>query len=212
MDKAGRIFGVINGMADQGKSYLIKKYMLPKLVKERPVLALDVIGEYPGEQYQDFEEFFQYVKKTGGIEKKIHAIKWTTQETAINLIRFVREMEVPVCLILEEAHILFNNSDIKKGIKKALPEICFLGAHFGFTVFLCTQRPKSLPTDVRSQCDFIVSFKQTEAADLEYLRKKGGAPEDAKEIIANLNQKQFFTIGEQPKGFNELKTNKVNQL
>lgn len=183
-------------------------YLIPVLAKSKPVLVLDVTGEYEGKIYQDFDEFFRYVKTTGGIEKGVHVLRWKKQETAIRLIHFVRKMEVPVSLVLEEAHILFNDSELHKAVKTPLRELCFLGRHFAIDTILCSQRPASLPPNVRSQAQFFVSFKQKERADIDYLRQKS----ETAVKVAELKQKQFFSIGEQPKGFSEIKINEVNQL
>lgn len=214
-----RIFGVINGMTGQGKSYFVKEYLIPKLKKQKPVVVLDIAGEYEGEIYQNFLEFYEVIKRFGGIPAGVHVVRWTRQETPINLIRFLRHIQkpavnqtVPVSLILEEAHLLFSQRAVHSKIKSELHDICFLGRHYMMDTILLSQRPAKLTPDIRSQAHFFVSFKQKERADLDYLREKQEAPDNTKQVVANLAKRQFFSIGDQPKGFKEIKINEINEL
>jgi len=208
--KHGRIFGIVNGMTDQGKSYFNKNYLIPKIKKHRPVIVLDVVGEYDGQQFTSFEKFERLVLDRGSYPSGVSVIKFDKERTAKKIIKFIRHNETPVCFVIEEAHMLFDILDSKT--KTKLQEICYLGAHHGFSVILSTQQPKSLSKSVRTQADFIVSFKQTEPADLNYLRKKSGSNKDCREIVASLQKKQFYCIGKRPKGFDEIKINEVNKL
>lgn len=213
MSKKGRIFGVVNGKADMGKSYLVKEYLIPKFRKKMPVVVLDIIGEYEGDKFNGFDEFVNQVKTDGGLEKgRVYVVRWTETRDGYNLVNFLRKMEWEHAFIVEEAHMFFRNSTIQKHVGERFNELCFMGAHHGFNIILCTQTPYSLDVDVRSQCQFIVSFRQTEQRDLIYLGQKAGAPEDTKTKVASLEPRQFFSIGTQPKGYDEIKINEVNQL
>lgn len=213
MSKKGRIFGIVNGKADMGKSYFVKQYLIPKLAKKMPVIVLDIIGEYEGENYKGFDEFVKQVIKDDGLEAgRVYVVQWTATRDAYNLANFLRVMEWEHAFIVEEAHMFFNNSKIKKEVGERFNELCYMGAHYGFNIILCTQTPYTMPPDARTQCQFIVSFKQTEQRDLVYLRQKVGAPDNTGEIVANLKPKQFLSLGTQPKGFDEIKINGVNQL
>lgn len=217
--KIPSVLGVVLGIKNFGKSYFVKKYLIPKFKKKKPVVVLDLTGEYkaefPGKNYRDFPEFYECCKNAGGIVQGVHTVAWTRtgkNGTAVRLIKFIRKMEVPVTLVLEEAHVLFNTSMINRNVKESLNEVCFLGAHYGIDTILCAQRAASLSTNVRSQADFFVTFKQKEAADLNYLRQKQEAPPETAETVAKLQKKQFFSIGTAPDGFNEIKINQVNEL
>lgn len=214
--KIPSVLGVVNGIKDHGKSFFVKTYLIPKFAEKKPVIVLDITGEYAAEfpeyVYNSFEEFFDGIYQAEGIKRGVHVLRWKKTGEAVRLIRFLRYIEKPVSLILEEAHILFKNSTIHRQIKEHLVEICFMGAHYGIDAILLSQRAASLPPDVRSQAQFFVSFKQKEQADLDYLRKKGGASDNTCQIVANLKKYEFFSIGEQPTGFSEIKINEVNQL
>lgn len=211
-----RIFGVVNGISGFGKSYFLKNYLIPELVKHKPVLILDITGEYselPGAAvYQNFPEFLQRLTDGGGkLQRRPHVFLWNKNQTAIDLIRFVRFIEKPVGLVLEEAHVLFNDSDLSKKIKTPLQEVTFLGRHYEIDSILCTQTPFCLPKNVRTQAQFFVSFRQNEPADLEYLRKKDPAAPD---VVKNLSEKEFYSIGFKSveDKLSQIKINKVNQL
>lgn len=210
--KAGRIFGIVNGMPDMGKTTFIQQYLIPKISQKRPVIILDPVGEYEGNRFDDFSHFENAVYDLKKYPPGVNVIKFDQQIIAKKLIHFVRHNETPAALIFEEAHMLWDGSILDKVTREKLNQICFMGAHYGFTVILSTQKPKSLSTTCRSAANFIVSFKQTEPASLDYLRKKGGAPKETGKKIASLKEYQFYSIGTKPKGFEEIKINQINQL
>lgn len=211
-----RLFGVVNGISGYGKTYFLMNYLIPELLKKKPVLILDIIGEF-GELkganvYQNFNEFLKYLESTGGkLERKPHVFLWKENRTAIHLIKFVRYIEKPVAIVLEEAHVLFNDSDLKKKIKKPLGEITFMGRHYEIDSILCTQSPYCLPKNVRTQAQFFVSFRQEERADLDYLRARDPKAPD---IVSSLAKKEFYSLGlkEDVKDLKQIKINQVNQL
>lgn len=214
--KIPSVLGVVLGIKHHGKSTFIKDYLIPKLREKKPVVVLDPTGEFaakfPELASDTWEQFIENLSAAGGFQKGVHVLKWKSNQAAINLIKFIRAIEPPVSLILDECHMLFDNSIIYTAVKNELTEVCFMGSHYGLDTILCTHRAYNLSINARSQSDFIVSFRQKEHADLEYLRKKGDAPADVKEKVAGLDKHQFFSIGEQPEGFTEIKINKVNKL
>lgn len=217
--KIDSCLGVVCGIKHQGKSYLIKNYLIPKFRELKPVIVLDVTGEYaadfPAFTYRNFWEFFEQSEGIEALKKGVHVIKFKENKTAILLINWLRKMEKPVTVIFEEAHMLFNHSEINKAVKNPLSELCYLSAHYGTDTILSTQRAANLDINVRSQADFFVTFRQKERADLEYLRQKQVAPDGVNKTIAKLKEKQFFTIAaaeDVPERFTELKPNKINQL
>lgn len=210
---------VICGTKDHGKSTFVKEYLLPKMAAIKPVVILDMAGDYPYDfMHEGTQEFFKHLAENGGIKTGIHNINWINyKQDPIQLLEWVaeqgrgRDRKLPISLILDEGHILFGKS-LKKYIEEPFSQGCFMGAHFGMDTVICTQRPYSLSPDVRSQADFMVSFKLKEPADLEYLRKKQESPDNVVEVVANLNKYEFFSIGDRPQGLDAVKINEINKL
>lgn len=206
-----RIFGIVCGMSGKGKTHFITEYLIPELLKrQKPVIALDLMDEYPGTPLQGFSGLVEHIRKNDNrLDSGLYAVKTKTSMDTINTLRLIRAAEQPVSVIIEEAHILFSDTDIKKQLKNTLQEITLYGRHYEIDTILSSQRPNLLSTTMRSQAQFFVSFRQEERADLEYLAVRSPL---AAEKIATLAKKEFFTFGDPPDGFSEMKTDKINQL
>lgn len=206
-----RIFGIVCGMSGYGKTFFIQNYLLPSLLKRgKPVIIIDVMNEYKGHSVEGFKGLVRYIQKNDNRLFDIaYSVKNRTAADTINTLRLIRAAEQPVSVIIEEAHILFSDPDIKKQLKNTLQELTLYGRHYEIDVILSSQRPNLLSTTVRSQAQFFVSFRQEERADLDYLAVRSTL---AAEKIATLGKKQFFTFGDPPDGFHEMKQNKINQL
>jgi DNA helicase HerA-like ATPase len=204
-----RIFGVITGKSGTGKSELIKRYIIPKLLTKKPVFIFDVLNEYEGdEMFLNFDAFFEYLEEKKEIENKKYVIKWRSDETVIDAIKFFRFIEQPVALVFEEAHELFSKGLYTK-LKKELNQITKYGRHFEIDVIFCTQRPKDLSTNIRSQAQFFTSFLQTEEADLDYLEKYN---RNFSKNVGLLKKFNYISEGNIPTLLKNLKENKKMQL
>lgn len=187
----------------------MKEYLIPKLAENKPVIVLDILGEYEGNIYEGFEDFMGTIREEKELSQEVHVVRWYSSNDAINTIRFVRHLEAPVSLVVEESHVLWTDSDLKKAVKKPMKEITMFGRHHGIDSILCSQRPSNIDTDVRSQAQFTVFFKLIDRADLEYARQKGA---DSAKAIENLSKTEFFTTGIVPDDLSQLKRNEVNSL
>jgi hypothetical protein len=59
-----------------------------------------------------------------------------------------------------------------------LDMIVSLGRHRGLSVYCATRRPKEIPATIRAQAARVISFRQSEPADLEWCRQVMGAMAD----------------------------------
>jgi DNA helicase HerA-like ATPase len=213
VQKMNRIYGIVCGMSGMGKSYLVKNYLIPKLADKKPVIILDILGEYDGDfVHENFADFFNHIKKHGKLFTAVHVIRWKSDTDAINTIQLIRSLEKPISFVVEEGHVLFTDSDLKKSVKKSLKEITMFGRHHGIDTILCTQRPSNLTADVRSQAQFTIFFRLNDRADLDYARQKGGKGDHIEKTVAKLEKRQYYVTGRKPKGYSKLKINQVNSL
>lgn len=207
-----RIFGLVTGQSGTGKSYLVKKYLIPELAKEKPVFVFDLLNEYQDiadYYYNDFIDFINQVSESGLLMPGVHVMAWKTDETIINAIHFFRRLEKPVSLVFEEMHSLFNDPDLKREVGKPLKEMTFYGRHHNVDFIMITQRPRSLSTDLRSQIPFVLSFRQTLSTDvdcLEEIDKKAGSK------VVDLDDFYFYAFGEIPDKLKKIKKEKVQKL
>lgn len=74
-------------------------------------------------------------------------------------------------LILEEASLLFSKGG---RLEPWLSRLVFLGRHRDITMILVAQRAMSIPIDVRSQADRVVTFCQIEGDDISWLASRFG--------------------------------------
>lgn len=209
MSKKERIFALVAGQSGTGKSFFVKNYAIKQLVKHKPVIIFDVLNEYGklGLSFPGFREFLKHVAKSG-ISKKIYVISWKSDEDIIAGIKFFRKLEAPVSLVFEEMHSLFTDANLRRETEKALKEITFYGRHYEIDCILITQRPKSLPTNLRSQIEFCVSFRQTLTADIEALKEINPGFSE----IAELENYYYYAEGNKPATFAALKTSKPDIL
>lgn len=206
----GRKYGIVTGMSQMGKSYLIENYIIPKLLQDKPVIALDPHGEFEGIQHASFQDFIRHVREKEMITREPHIIPWQSDNDGVNTVRFIRFIEEEIALVIDEAHMIFEDPKLKKTLRKPIRELTMYGSHHGIDTILCTQRPSNLSANVRSQAQFTVFFRLNDRADLAYAREKG--PEVA-EAVANLQKTEFFTCGpDVPNDFDKLKLNEVNSL
>lgn len=188
------------------------------LAKKKPVFVFDLMNEYGGggakdvpaawNHYMSFEDFL--TKNRNRVPARgVHVIAWKKDTDIIQGIHLFRSLEKPVALVFEEMHALFRKPSLKKDIEVPLDELTFYGRHYGVDVVLITQRPKSLPTDVRSQIPFCISFRQTLSSDLDSLSE---ISEQAGKVVIDLQERYFYAFGQQPEVFSDLKINEVTTL
>lgn len=210
---------LVSGQSGTGKSYFVKKYLLPKLATQKPVIVFDVLGEYAGQRakdvpknwksYSSFSDFLESVKDSKVIKKEVHVIAWKTHSDVIQGIKFFRKLEKPVSLVFEEMHSLFTNPELKKAVDEPITQLTMYGRHFEIDCILITQRPKNIPTNLRSQIPFAVSFAQTLGSDIDSLEE---ITDGVGKFIVELPKYNYYAFGERPKLFNEIKLNQTSKL
>lgn len=207
-----RTSGIICGMSGMGKTWLMEKYIIPAMQKMKPVLLLDLESEYevPGAViHAGMNGFINYMLEKKAITDHVHVIRWETDQDAFFLLHLIWGVRKPLCLIVEEAHILFTDPEIAKDVKPYIKNIVARGRKYGLDVLLCTQRPFDIPPYIRSQINFYTTFRQEEKGDLEYLKSRGS---EVVETIGSLPPHHFYTLGQVPKHLAKLTPNKKTKI
>lgn len=214
-----RIFSLITGKPGCGKSYFIKKYIIPRLAQKKPVIIFDRMFEYDEsdkdvsykcERFNSFEDF---IKSVSRIEKKIYVIQSNKLECLVNGVnffhQFIKSTETPVSLIFEEGHFLFKIKEVKEKTINALYEISTTGRHWETDCLIVSQRPMFIDPSVRFAFTFVVAFNVTLSGDVKSLQE---IDEKSGEVVIDLPPKEFYCFGQKPELFKELKINQISKI
>lgn len=173
--------GMVAGKKRQGKSYFVKKTLIPLLAKKKPVIILDRKHEYGGRNAVDFDKSWkvwdsgiQFIKHVVD-EKRIsdvNVVLCSTDKDYNTVIPFIKELERPVSLIIDEAHDIYLSRDFADAKNNAV-RLSRYGATFGVDTIWISQRTKDVPTDIRYQFDWLISFRQGSKADTEAIDEMG---------------------------------------
>lgn len=95
-----------------------------------------------------------------------------------------------VTLIIEEIHLL------SKSTQSNLYRILTTGRHKNINVIATAQRPYRVSRDLTAQSDIIISFRQTEKRDIDYLTEFSDEAGTLSEKLRKLRTGKFIVIQE----------------
>lgn len=163
----------ILGMKGSGKSTLAGE-----IIKEYPrVLILDAYGEYTE---------YPKVKVTEGgpntvtellfvrYDKKFTVVAMiVSREEALNVLAVA--FEIPdLLIVLEEASLYTSPHELPNEIATILR----YGRKRQISMIVIARRPSEISRELTAQSDLLVTFRQTEPRDIEYLRARMGEDAD----------------------------------
>jgi DNA helicase HerA-like ATPase len=156
------------GHKGSGKSTLVKE-----IVEEHPrVITFDTMGEYDNA----IETFPEAVRELGKLEHarrfKI-AIRLPEDEDALEAMEVAYEL-TGTLVVFEETSFYCSPSYLPTILKKFVR----YGRHREISQIYVSRRPAEIHRDLTAQSDLIVSFRQHEPADVDYLRKLMGPEAD----------------------------------
>lgn len=174
---------VIAGQRGNGKTSILKGYdgtgpgkPKPGIIDalEGPVLLVDPIGT--------FRDVAEGINTAGQLARLLLAIDSGRAEYGSNIFRLtpqtdsaaddifhaVRHSKLTCTLVIDEASMYHGNEDLDAIARyNRNPE---LG---GQSLIVVARRLKELPINIRSQADAVVTFRQTDPADLTELKRLG---------------------------------------
>lgn len=199
---------LVAGISGMGKSYFVKKVLIPILVKFKPVIIFDRKEEYAGRFAKDHDkswngysgivDFFRTIQQQKRITKQVHVINCQEDSDYISGLQFFLHLKAPVTLVLDEAHDLFLDKNFYDA-KASLVKMVRYGRSYGVDIVLISQRTKDIPPDIRSQFLGAISFKQTHQDDVKALSERGW---NEAEKILDLKPRSYQLFGELPKHIN----------
>lgn len=196
--------GLIAGQTRMGKSYFTKKVFIPALEKFKPVVVLDRQEEYRGRHQVDhnkswkhcrgFDGFLKALFESEGILSGVNVITCNSDIDYIKSLQFIKELQRPVSLVIDEAHDIFLDRDLYEA-KKPFVKLIRYGAKFGIDVIIITQRTYDVIPDIRSQFEWLISFHQKHEDDIKAISSFGW---DDSEAVRDLEEREFEIFGTIP--------------
>lgn len=193
---------LIVGKTQQGKSTLALKMALkefPRIIvlDSARTKVFDRIAE--AGQFSSFDDLAKWLT-TEASKHPRWAVALRSKDPA-DYAAVLRASEYfrGILLLLDETHKLAR----MEGVMEPLELVALTGAHYGdgagVWLYMVAQRPTSVPINIRSQADRIVTFRQQEPRDREWLVQWGTTQEFA-DRVGNLPDHQHLiypTAGEE---------------
>lgn len=156
------------GHKGSGKSTLVKE-----LVEEHDrVIIFDTMGEYEG-AIEDFSEAVRELGRVQDARRFRVAIRLPEDYDALEAMEVA--YDVTDCLVVfEEVSFYCSPSSMPTILKKFVR----YGRHRQISQIYVSRRPAEINRDLTAQSDLIVSFRQHEPNDVDYLRKLMGPDAD----------------------------------
>jgi hypothetical protein len=165
---------LVLGKTGNGKSVWTKNYTKPC----KRLFVYDLCREYPVDYYNgdDLVDMLENrVGNTSTMPKEFRVGVWKSEDADIaGALAFV---EGDCTLVCEEMSTLYSRGE---KMDSWLKEIVFLGRHRRVSLVATAQRAASIPIDLRSQANRVVSFAQAEQRDMSWLEDYFG--EEAAQI------------------------------
>ena len=156
------------GHKGSGKSTLVKELV----AEHKRVIVFDTMGEYD----DAIEDYNTAVRELGRVQDARRfrvAIRLPEDDDALDAMEVA--YEVPRCLVVfEETSFYCSPSTMPTILKKFVR----YGRHREISQVYVSRRPAEINRDLTAQSDLIVSFRQHEPNDVDYLRKLMGSQAD----------------------------------
>lgn len=192
------------GQKGSGKSEITKNHIIPYC--PTPIFIYDRLSEYKdGVIYTDLDIFVEDLIEEKN-ESGVYIIRPDSDDMEEAFLKMVRLYHRPCTLVVEEADMLCTTARINEDIEYFIK----YGRHFDINLVFISRRPAEINRLMTSQSDFIITFRQTEGRDIDYLKKLSDVGEKAKNL--DKSKYQFLIIHPDlvPKEFEKLKVLKEN--
>lgn len=195
MKKKRKIY-TVTGKTGRGKTYFIENWLVPGIVKNKPVVIADSMNEYTaGLRFSSFDQFYTHIRSRGGFisdsdikRNEVYIVQIKSDLEAKKLFSFSASCEAVHCLVVEEASKYCSAYTINDDLNRLIA----YGRHDGISLVFTAQRFAQLSKMVTSQTDIFVSFAQTEQNDVKIIK----AYTDNFDKIQHLSKQKFVFFGD----------------
>jgi len=192
MTKQEREIILVIGKTGHGKTLWTRRYVFSR----RRVIILDPMLEYEGELFDDTGKMLDHVEK-----ERYYQVRTEWAEDAPDLAKIAmaaglcvkqsKPMPHPkcrdVCLVIDEAGRAIPS---RTTLDPAIEDVIYRGRHKHVSLVNVVQRASTLSIAARSQWTRLISFWQTEDADVKWVQNQAGAKID----VEHLRPLEYFDI------------------
>lgn len=166
------------GMTGMGKTRWSKRYLAPI---QRQII-LDIKAEHDGILFDDLGAMIDHIQNYATFKVRTY-----NPDDFEDLCK-IAYAAGNCTLVIEEAEGVMPNSSQRP--PNSFRDIIYRGRHERVSVLLISQRPSSVHISARSQWNRIITFRQTEPADVTWIESVCGFEVD----IRNLTQGEYLDI------------------
>lgn len=174
---------LIVGKTRSGKSFYLKYllYVLLKSLKTRPLIMVYSMTKFNG-FWQKITPFVFSEWNNGFYVKKI-----------LNLVKSNPDIKKNFFIIFDD---FIENPEVQIDGKgdKLINKLFAMGRHFGISVFISSQKLTSVNTMIRSNCDFIITFKLFNGTARKILFEEYGGIMEKKDFFKMLDSNTNLLI------------------
>lgn len=153
------------GQKGSGKSTLVKE-----MIEDYPrVVVFDTMGEYKN-SIEGFDNALREISRVRNKRRFKIALRIVEDENALRALAIVYDDLPRSLVVVEETSFYCSPSYLPIEIKRFVR----YGRHREISQIYVSRRPAEIHRDLTAQSDLIVSFRQHEPADIEYLRRVMG--------------------------------------
>lgn len=192
MTKFEREVILVVGKTGHGKTFWTRRY----IAHRRRVIILDPMLEYEGLLINDLDDMVSHIEKN-----RMYQVRNEFATDAGDLAKIAmaagecvkrgKPMPHPgctdVCLVIDEAGRAIPSRTL---VDPAIEDVIYRGRHQHVTLVNVTQRASTLSIAARSQWTRLISFWQTEDADVKWIQNQAGSKID----VENLRPLEYFDI------------------
>lgn len=136
----------------------------------------------PGGHFASWSDMAKWIQTEGGrIPRWCIALRSKRPDDYAAVLRCAEHMR-GILLFCDETHKLCR----MEGVREPLELVALTGAHYGggagVGLYMVTQRPGSVPINVRSQAERVITFRQSEPRDIAWLQEWSGSEEWAASV------------------------------
>lgn len=180
--------GSIFGQKGSGKSFLARQIA----ADEQRVLIIDNMGEYlEADVIEGFQNCVKAMVQAEGRASFRLALRARSVEEDLKLL-YLAEKMTHITIIVDETSKYVSASYLPPEFEQLIR----YGRHKAINQLYMSRRPSEIHRELTAQSDFVVTFRQHENRDIQYLRGRFG---DSAFKAANLGQYQVMVYGSDAK-------------
>lgn len=137
----------------------------------RAIVAECGYNEFPGLHFEEFDDMVLYLDRIGAFKNQHVPFRVSYSPRIVEYpLMFETALAVKNCwLFLEEADRFGDPQTCWQ-----YDEVITRGRHDLISIYALSVRPPKLPIDLRAQATSLISFRQTEPADIKWIAEKVG--------------------------------------